>query len=214
MALNLWTPLTEAIFHYTGLSPTAFFTIAALMVVTYKVVCGMFGADDDDMYVKKAKEAASRQPLDMGDMTEEELLAYNGSDPKKPLLMAIKRQIYDVSSSRMFYGPGGPYAMFTGKDASRALAQLSFDPREINGNLEGLSEDELEILLDWEYKFMEKYAKVGQLVPKKTAGELPEGKENGNKVVARSINDENHEHNKLQGSKNSNEDDEAQPETR
>ncbi|CAH9079263.1 unnamed protein product [Cuscuta epithymum] len=76
----------------------------------------------------------------------------------------------------MFYGPGGPYAMFAGKDASRALAQLSFDPKEINGNLEGLSDAELEILLDWEDKFMDKYPKVGQIVSeKKTVGELPEG---------------------------------------
>ncbi|VFQ92188.1 unnamed protein product [Cuscuta campestris] len=65
----------------------------------------------------------------------------------------------------MFYGPGGAYAMFSGKDASRALAKLSFDPKEINGNLEGLCDSELETLLDWECKFMVKYAKVGQLVP-------------------------------------------------
>lgn len=32
----------------------------------------------------------------------EELAAYNGSDPQKPLLMAIKAQIYDVSQSRFF----------------------------------------------------------------------------------------------------------------
>jgi predicted heme/steroid binding protein len=33
-------------------------------------------------------------------VTEEELKAYDGSDPKKPLLMAIKGQIYDVTQSR------------------------------------------------------------------------------------------------------------------
>jgi membrane-associated progesterone receptor component len=64
----------------------------------------------------------------------------------------------------MFYGPGGPYALFAGREASRALALMSFDPRDLNGNLEGLSEPELEVLQDWEYKFMEKYVKVGQLV--------------------------------------------------
>lgn len=55
--------------------------------------------------------------------------------------------------------------MFAGKECSRALALLSFKPDDINGNLEGLSEEELVILQDWEYKFMEKYVKVGQLVP-------------------------------------------------
>lgn len=156
-----WATTTETIFEYTGLSPTAFFTIVVMMVVTYKVVCGMFVSAADFVPVK-------RQPLHLGDMTDEELRAYSGSDSEKPLLMAIKGQIYDVSTSKMFYGPGGSYAMFAGRDASRALALLSFKPEDINGNLEGLSDAELEILQDWECKFMEKYPRVGQLVPKKT----------------------------------------------
>lgn len=158
---SVWTAMTEMILEYTGLSSTAFFTIAAMMVVTYKVVCSMFVSADDFV-------PAKREPLLLGDLTEDELKAYNGSDSQKPLLIAIRGQIYDVSSSKMFYGPGGPYAMFAGRDASRALAQLSFKPQDINGNLEGLSDAELEILRDWEDKFIEKYARVGQLVEKKT----------------------------------------------
>lgn len=42
---------------------------------------------------------------------------------------------------------------------------MSFDPSDINGNLEDLSEAELEVLHDWEEKFKEKYVKVGQIVP-------------------------------------------------
>lgn len=66
--------------------------------------------------------------------------------------------------------------MFVGKDASRALALLSFKPEDINGNLEGLNEEELVILQDWEYKFMEKYVKVGELVSEEA---LNEPSENG-----------------------------------
>ncbi|OIT20994.1 PREDICTED: membrane steroid-binding protein 2-like isoform X2 [Nicotiana attenuata] len=171
---SVWTSMTETILEYTGLSSTAFFTIAAMMVVTYKVVCSMFVSADDFVPVK-------REPLHLGDLTEEELKAYNGSDSQKPLLIAIRGQIYDVSSSKMFYGPGGPYAMFAGRDASRALAQLSFKPQDINGNLEGLSDAELEILRDWEDKFIEKYARVGQLVPKKTLTEK-EKDENASRI--------------------------------
>ncbi|OVA12158.1 Cytochrome b5-like heme/steroid binding domain [Macleaya cordata] len=64
----------------------------------------------------------------------------------------------------MFYGPGGPYALFAGRDASRALALMSFEPSDLTGNIEGLSSSELDTLQDWEYKFMEKYVKVGQIV--------------------------------------------------
>lgn len=64
----------------------------------------------------------------------------------------------------MFYGPGGPYALFAGRDASRALALMSFEPSDLTGNIDGLGASELEILEDWEAKFEEKYVKVGQLV--------------------------------------------------
>ncbi|KAL6009749.1 Membrane steroid-binding protein 1 [Asimina triloba] len=67
----------------------------------------------------------------------------------------------------MFYGPGGPYALFAGRDASRALALMSFDPNDLTGNIEGLNPDEIEVLNDWELKFIEKYVKVGQLVKEK-----------------------------------------------
>jgi membrane-associated progesterone receptor component len=39
-------------------------------------------------------------PVQLGEVTEEELKQYDGTDSTKPLLMAIKGQIYDVSQSR------------------------------------------------------------------------------------------------------------------
>lgn len=45
---------------------------------------------------------------------------------------------------------------------------MSFNPQDRTGNIEGLSPDELEVLQDWEYKFMEKYEKVGRIVLEKS----------------------------------------------
>lgn len=70
---------------------------------------------------------------------------------------------------RSFYGPGGPYALFSGKDASRALAKMSFEEKDLTGDIEGLGPFELDTLHDWEFKFMTKYAKVGTI--KKTVTE-------------------------------------------
>ncbi|XP_031261300.1 membrane steroid-binding protein 1-like [Pistacia vera] len=84
----------------------------------------------------------------------------------------------------MFYGPGGPYALFAGKDASRALAKMSFEDKDLTGDISGLGPFELEALQDWEYKFMSKYVKVGTIkstVPvsdeTSTAGESAETKQ-------------------------------------
>uniref|UniRef100_A0A6N2M6Q4 Cytochrome b5 heme-binding domain-containing protein n=1 Tax=Salix viminalis TaxID=40686 RepID=A0A6N2M6Q4_SALVM len=166
MALELWETLKEAITAYTGLSPATFFTVAALGLAVYYVVSGLFGGSDNHQHVPRQYEEQMQPlppPVQLGEITEEELKQYDGTDSKKPLLMAIKGQIYDVSQSRMFYGPGGPYALFAGKDASRALAKMSFEDVDLTGDVSGLGPFELEALQDWEYKFMSKYVKVGTI---------------------------------------------------
>ncbi|PKA57962.1 Membrane steroid-binding protein 2 [Apostasia shenzhenica] len=95
----------------------------------------------------------------------EELRAFDGSDPKKPLLCGCYLKAY---CSDMFYGPERSYALFAGSDASRALALMSFDAHDFNGNLEGLNASELQVLQDWEEKFSNKYNKVGKIILENT----------------------------------------------
>ncbi|KAG5230631.1 membrane steroid-binding protein [Salix suchowensis] len=165
MALELWETLKEAITAYTGLSPATFFTVVALGLAAYYVISGFFGGTDHHHVPRQHEEQMQPlpPPVQLGEVTEEELQQYDGTDSKKPLLMAIKGQIYDVSQSRVFYGPGGPYALFAGKDASRALAKMSFEEKDLTGDVSGLGPFELEALQDWEYKFMSKYVKVGTI---------------------------------------------------
>jgi predicted heme/steroid binding protein len=54
-------------------------------------------------------------------LTDAELLQYDGSDPTKPIYLALNGTIYDVSSSPQTYGPGGSYHFFAGRDAARAF---------------------------------------------------------------------------------------------
>ncbi|KAI3762470.1 hypothetical protein L1987_52900 [Smallanthus sonchifolius] len=166
MAVQLLETLQEAITAYTGLSPATFITLVALAFAGYYYAISG-GSSDNHPQPRSRSYEEDMQPLpppvQLGEISEEELKAYDGNDSKKPLLMAIKGQIYDVSQSRMFYGPGGPYALFAGKDASRALAKMSFEEKDLNGDLTGLGVFELEALQDWEYKFMSKYVKVGSI---------------------------------------------------
>ncbi|MFS7949587.1 putative cytochrome b5-like heme/steroid binding domain-containing protein [Helianthus anomalus] len=177
MAVQLLETLEQSITAFTGLSPATFITLLALSVAGYYAVSGFFAGDNHPPPRSRSYEE-DMPPVQLGEVSEEELKGYNGNDPKKPLLMAIKGQIFDVSQSRMFYGPGGPYALFAGKDASRALAKMSFEEKDLNGDLTGLGVFELEALQDWEYKFMNKYVKVGTIkkpepAPEPTTNDQP-----------------------------------------
>ncbi|KGN63003.1 probable steroid-binding protein 3 [Cucumis sativus] len=97
-------------------------------------------------------------------LTPQQLLVYNGSDRSKPLYVALKGCIYDVTKSVLLYGLGGSYNMFAGKDASRALAKMSKNVSDITSSLVGLSKKEISVLNDWEKKFQAKYPIVGRVV--------------------------------------------------
>ncbi|KAH7310438.1 membrane-associated progesterone receptor component 1 [Stachybotrys elegans] len=102
--------------------------------------------------------------------TPRTLLPFNGEDGL-PVFLAVRGRVFDVSRGRNFYGPGGPYSNFAGRDASRGLACGSFDEdmltKDLDGpldTLEGLGPDEMESLQGWEERFNEKYDVVGELV--------------------------------------------------
>ncbi|ETN36767.1 uncharacterized protein HMPREF1541_09045 [Cyphellophora europaea CBS 101466] len=57
----------------------------------------------DDSKVSVLLDAPKDDPI-----TYEELSKCNGTDPSKPVLIAIKGTVFDVSRNRA-YQPGGPY---------------------------------------------------------------------------------------------------------
>lgn len=102
--------------------------------------------------------------------TPPELFPYNGQNGM-PVYLAVRGRIFDVTSGRNFYGPGGPYANFAGRDASRGLACGSFDEDMLTKDLDGpldtlqdLDDEQLDAMRGWEERFSEKYLVVGKLV--------------------------------------------------
>ena len=98
------------------------------------------------------------------DYAVSELSEYDGSDPQKPLLIAIRGEVYDVTRGRHFYGPGGFYEVFSGRDCTRALARMSFEEEDFTDDIEGLRQDELDQLEEWIEMFAAKYEHVGHLI--------------------------------------------------
>lgn len=56
-------------------------------------------------------------------MSLSDLSAFDGQDPSKPIYVAIKGKVFDVSAKREMYGPGAGYNIFAGKDASKGLGE-------------------------------------------------------------------------------------------
>ncbi len=99
-----------------------------------------------------------------GDLTRKELKEFDGkSDDKHFLLLACKGTIFDVTRGRDFYGPGGPYNCFCGKDASLAFAKVSTAEEHMNAKCSNLFAMEVDALNDWYRKFEEKYPVVGKV---------------------------------------------------
>ena len=98
------------------------------------------------------------------------------SDLRKLLLAMANRFILIVNRMCMRHA----WSVGIEKDASRALAKMSFDEKNLTGDITGLGFSELDALQDWEYKFMSKYTKVGtvkkavSVAEGETAGELSE----------------------------------------
>ena len=110
-------------------------------------------------------------------MTRAELLA-RGTGANEPLpgrvcsehLICVKGIVYDVGYGGVgHYGAGASYHLFCGKDASRALAKMSFKPEDVARgwpDIDDLDDKEAKILADWEKLFARKYPVVARLAAK------------------------------------------------
>lgn len=107
--------------------------------------------------------------------SEEELSQFDGSDPSKPIYVAVNGMVFDVSSRPDTYGPIGAYHFFSGRDAARAYATGCFNT-DLTHDLRGLSEYELEAVKGWQdfYKNNVNYWHVGYVEHEALVGEPPE----------------------------------------
>jgi membrane-associated progesterone receptor component len=103
------------------------------------------------------KQEEPEEPPIPNNFTLEKLAKFDGStDETVPnpiptsIYVSVDSTVFDVSSGRDFYGPGGAYAMFAGKEIGWALATMSFDDVYL-GNLDtsGMSVAERSSMEEW-----------------------------------------------------------------
>jgi predicted heme/steroid binding protein len=107
--------------------------------------------------------------------TRDELRAYDGTDPDKPLLLAIGGDVYDVKEKGFhFYGPGMGYSQFAGRDAGRALALGSLDMKDVdNWRIDDFSPAQRKAYKEQMEFYRNKYPHVGKLRPEPDEPEWP-----------------------------------------
>ncbi|KAL1692944.1 cytochrome b5 [Schizophyllum commune] len=96
--------------------------------------------------------------------TLEDLKAFDGTDPSKPIYVSIKGTVFDVSSKRDVYGPGRSYGLFAGKDPSKGLGMSSLRPEHAIPDYEDLNEGDRKVLDDWHGFFTKRYNIVGRVI--------------------------------------------------
>ncbi|KZV82784.1 cytochrome b5 [Exidia glandulosa HHB12029] len=101
--------------------------------------------------------------------TPKTLSEHNGQNGAR-ILLAIKGMVFDVTAGGSFYGPGGAYGNFAGRDASRGMAKQSFEEDMLTpidqplDKLEDLTPSEIENMNGWLEFFQGKYIYCGELV--------------------------------------------------
>lgn len=96
--------------------------------------------------------------------TKEQLSKYDGTEESLGLYIGIYGRVYDVSSGRQYYGPGGTYSFFAGCDGTKAFVTGEFNEK---GLIDDVSEFDSRRLLELHHwlEFYEKtYHFVGKLI--------------------------------------------------
>lgn len=135
--------------------------LVAIIYLLYKI----FKSDSDS--VPSAPAEPPMPPMKKRDFNLKQLAELGSGDgPDGRVLVAVNGKVFDVTKGKRFYGPGGPYSSFAGKDASRGLATFSVEVTN-DGEYDDLSDlkpSEMEQVREWELQFSEKYVLVGKLL--------------------------------------------------
>ncbi|KAF9113669.1 hypothetical protein BGX27_001086 [Mortierella sp. AM989] len=98
-------------------------------------------------------------------LTQKELELYDGTDPSKPIYLAVRGEVFDVTAGRPYYARGGGYGFFSGRDASRAYTTGCFETH-LTHDLRGLTPEQIADVDGWAnfYRNHPKYFKIGTVI--------------------------------------------------
>jgi len=104
---------------------------------------------------------------EIASLSVSDLSKFDGVQSPK-IFISIEGTVFDVSSSKGAYGPGGTYSCFAGKEVAVALARMSFNSDDIGrpSNSIQMTPAEKLALDEWASYFKNNYRIVGNLLNK------------------------------------------------
>uniref|UniRef100_A0A0A9YFT6 Membrane-associated progesterone receptor component 2 n=1 Tax=Lygus hesperus TaxID=30085 RepID=A0A0A9YFT6_LYGHE len=142
-------------------SPLHVALVGVITILIYKIF-----KPDRTPSAPRVVEEPSLPKMKKRDFTIEELKPYDGKGEFGPrVLVAVNGKVFDVTKGSKYYGPGGPYSAFAGKDASRGLATFDVNGgKDVYDDLSDLNTFEMDSIKEWEMQFTERYDYVGKLL--------------------------------------------------
>lgn len=136
-------------------SPLNICLVALICYFSYKLIRRDTSMENKLLHATNKKKTLPKMPKQ--DFTLEQLKHYDGVQSDGRILFAVLGKVFDVSRSAEFYGPGGPYSVFAGRDASRALATFSVEAsqfKDTNDDLSDMTPSQMESIKEWEMQFL------------------------------------------------------------
>jgi membrane-associated progesterone receptor component len=160
--------MASRLFNSVINSPLNLALVGLICFFTYRLFIRSDSSSKQEKNDGKRKRQLNK--MKKQDFTLESLRPFDGLHKEVEagrILIGVLGRVFDVSSSGDFYGPGGPYSVFAGRDASRALATFSVDAdqlKDTHDDLADLTSSQMESVKEWEMQFLEKYPVVGKLL--------------------------------------------------
>jgi len=145
-------------------------TTVFYMIETYSPFNEFLETDEEFLAKVRQEEArvksdstSKRDQSGQRVFTKTELTQYNGAAGSPGLFLALLGVVYDVSKGAQYYGEGGGYSFFAGRDASRAFVTGNFEEPGLVEDVAGLSGSDYLGLEEWQGFYEKDYTRVGVL---------------------------------------------------
>eukprot|EP00747_Dinoflagellata_sp_TGD_P179590 gnl/TRDRNA2_/TRDRNA2_30636_c0_seq1.p1 gnl/TRDRNA2_/TRDRNA2_30636_c0~~gnl/TRDRNA2_/TRDRNA2_30636_c0_seq1.p1 ORF type:complete len:408 (+),score=77.70 gnl/TRDRNA2_/TRDRNA2_30636_c0_seq1:67-1290(+) len=118
---------------------------------------------------KKSASTSVPPPLEPGSkkFTLKQLRGYNGEVDGQPIMTSLLGRVYDVTSGKDLFGPGGPYEMFAGHDGTYNLGVMSLKKNTLDKFKYKMDAEDHMTLAEWLAYFDNRYGQpVGMLSDK------------------------------------------------